>query len=233
MKSIDNKKKFKINKIEDTLEGAESDIQQEDTYRSSSLHDYGPSEHLMGSDLSFKDPLHDDTYYKHQIEKVKQSVMEDKARARISGLSDRNVSKKLGNRDDKSLFYTSTTTRANDTTLKTSKELLSSKGALAQIRHHPQVMDRDTEAFKNRLDNMLNQFKLNTLTEYMETKRALLEEQASVISSEKAQYELKLRTKEVEVSYHKNPNRDATRINIYLFLATRDKRAPRHSGDKK
>ena len=49
------------------------------------------------------------------------------------------------------------------------------------IKHHPQIIDRDTEIFKNRLETMLNNFKIDTLTEYMEAKKHLLEEQGSII----------------------------------------------------
>lgn len=68
------------------------------------------------------------------------------------------------------------------------------------IKHHPQIMDRDTENFKNRLESMLNKFKVDTVSEFMETKRCLLEEQESVLGGQKAQYELKLRSVENDVN---------------------------------
>ena len=69
----------------------------------------------------------------------------------------------------------------------------------SSIKHHPQIIDRDTEVFKNKLESILNKFKIDTLSEYMEAKKSLLEEQADVISGEKTQFELKLRSKEAEL----------------------------------
>lgn len=70
---------------------------------------------------------------------------------------------------------------------------------LSNHRHHPQIIDRDTEVFKGKLETLLHQFKVETLTEYIEAKKSLLEEQASIIGGEKNQFELKLNTKIVEV----------------------------------
>lgn len=86
-----------------------------------------------------------------------------------------------------------TSTQLNSTSANTS---LPQTGS---VRHHPQVLDRDTELFKSRLETMLNNFKIDTMTEYMEAKRHLLEEQAGIISGEKTQYELKLNSKITEV----------------------------------
>lgn len=67
------------------------------------------------------------------------------------------------------------------------------------LKHHPQILDRDTEHFKNRMETMLNKFKVDTISEFMEAKRCLLEEQESVISGMKTQFELRLKTSETDV----------------------------------
>lgn len=50
---------------------------------------------------------------------------------------------------------------------------------------------------------MLNKFKVDTITEFMEAKRCLLEEQESIIGGEKTQFELKLKTLETDVKLKK------------------------------
>lgn len=54
-----------------------------------------------------------------------------------------------------------------------------------RFNHHPQVLDEDTERFKIRLDELVNKFKFETLTEFMTVKKHLLDEQNSAISQEK------------------------------------------------
>jgi hypothetical protein len=70
------------------------------------------------------------------------------------------------------------------------------------LHHHPQILDRDTEAFKNRLETLLNNFKLETMTEFMEAKRSLLEEQENVVDGQKATYDSRLQIKELEVHFN-------------------------------
>lgn len=73
------------------------------------------------------------------------------------------------------------------------------KSNLHSLHHHPQIMDRDTEAFKNRLETLLNNFKLETMTEFMEAKRSLLQEQEDVVEGQKASFTSRLQAKELEV----------------------------------
>jgi hypothetical protein len=66
--------------------------------------------------------------------------------------------------------------------------------------HHPKMIDDDTERFKIRLDDMLNRFRLDTLNEFMDAKRCLLEDQVNSISKEKNNYENILMQKNNEIS---------------------------------
>lgn len=72
-----------------------------------------------------------------------------------------------------------------------SKSAIQSK----KVHHHPQVIDEDTERFKLRLEDLVNRFKLETLTEFMTAKRNLLDEQASVLNSERMVSETKYQSK--------------------------------------
>ena len=68
------------------------------------------------------------------------------------------------------------------------------------LNHHPQILDEDTERFKVRLEDLVNKFKLETLTEFMTAKRNLLDEQANAIMNEKMVCETKYQSKCFEVS---------------------------------
>lgn len=57
--------------------------------------------------------------------------------------------------------------------------------AESKRNHHPQIIDEDTERFKMRLEEMINKFKLETLTEFMSAKKNLLDEQANTIGHER------------------------------------------------
>ena len=65
--------------------------------------------------------------------------------------------------------------------------------------HHLQVIDEDAEHFKAKLDNLINNFRTETLSEFMSIKRSLLEEQTEAIDSETRKYSklLENRTNEV------------------------------------
>ena len=69
-----------------------------------------------------------------------------------------------------------------------------------KVNHHPQILDEDTERFKLRLDEMINKFKLETITEFMSTKKSLLDEQQSHITNEKMINESRFQSKCFEVS---------------------------------
>ena len=56
--------------------------------------------------------------------------------------------------------------------------------------HHPVVFDADVERFKNRLESMLNTFKLESLSEILSTKKGMMEEQTNFLSSQKRQHDL-------------------------------------------
>ena len=49
-------------------------------------------------------------------------------------------------------------------------------------------MDVDTENFKNKLDNLINIFKTNAISEFMEMKKDLLEERDQIIKNETFRY---------------------------------------------
>lgn len=77
-----------------------------------------------------------------------------------------------------------------------------SKGqAIAKkVNHHPQILDEDTERFKLRLDELVNKFKLETITEFMSAKKHLLDEQSSAIMNEKMVAESRFQSKCFEVT---------------------------------
>lgn len=54
-----------------------------------------------------------------------------------------------------------------------------------QQSKQPIVLDNDVEKFKIRLENMLSTFKLESINEIVETKKALLFEQTRAIANEK------------------------------------------------
>ena len=76
-----------------------------------------------------------------------------------------------------------------------------SKGQAAakKVNHHPQILDEDTERFKLRLDDLVNKFKLETITEFMSAKKHLLDEQSSTIMNEKMVAESRFQSKCFEV----------------------------------
>lgn len=61
-------------------------------------------------------------------------------------------------------------------------------------KHLPQLIDEDTENFKNRLgkssylDNLINVFKTNAISEFMEMKKDLIEERDQIIKNETYRY---------------------------------------------
>lgn len=133
--------------------------------------------------------------HREQLEKVKRSKRKT------------DVDEEAEDKGNKDLFYTSGSNHGmasllNNTSTHTqmpSALLSSNVKSKIGLKHHPQVMDRDTENFKNRLENMLNKFKVETVSEFMEAKRCLLEEQATVLGGQKTQFEIKLRSLEAEV----------------------------------
>ena len=68
--------------------------------------------------------------------------------------------------------------------------------------HQLQVIDEDAEHFKTKLDNLINNFRAETMSEFMSIKRNLLEEQSEAIDSETRKYSrlLENRTNEVYIS---------------------------------
>jgi hypothetical protein len=66
--------------------------------------------------------------------------------------------------------------------------------------HQLQVIDEDAEHFKAKLDNLINNFRTETLSEFMSIKRNLLEEQTDAIDSETRKYSklLENRTNELD-----------------------------------
>lgn len=70
----------------------------------------------------------------------------------------------------------------------------------AKRYHQLQVIDEDAEHFKAKLDNLINNFRSETLSEFMSIKRSLLEEQTDAIESETRKYSklLENRTNELD-----------------------------------
>lgn len=52
----------------------------------------------------------------------------------------------------------------------------------------PQVIDQDTEQFRNRLEHLLNGFKIDAVSEFMSMKKALLECQKEAIRTDTHKY---------------------------------------------
>jgi len=52
----------------------------------------------------------------------------------------------------------------------------------------PQVIDEDTEHFKNRLEHLLNGFKVDAVSEFMSMKKALLDYQKDTIKTDTQKY---------------------------------------------
>ena len=74
-----------------------------------------------------------------------------------------------------------------------------SQASSKKVNHHPQILDEDTERFKLRLDDLVNKFKLETITEFMSAKKNLLDEQSSAIMNEKMIAESRYQSKCFEV----------------------------------
>ena len=52
----------------------------------------------------------------------------------------------------------------------------------------PQVIDEDTEHFKNRLEHLLNTFKTDTVSQFMSMKREMIQCQKDTIKSDTQKY---------------------------------------------
>lgn len=65
--------------------------------------------------------------------------------------------------------------------------------------HHIQILDEDAEHFRNKLDEMINKFKTETMSEFMSMKRGLLEEQQETIDMETQKYTRILENRNTEV----------------------------------
>ena len=62
-------------------------------------------------------------------------------------------------------------------------------------------MDEDTENFKNKWDNLINIFKTNAISEFMDMKKELLEERDQIIKNETYRYVNMYENKTKEVLY--------------------------------
>lgn len=65
--------------------------------------------------------------------------------------------------------------------------------------HHMQILDEDAEHFKNKLEDMVNRFKTETMTEFMNMKKSLLEEQNEAVETETRKYTRILDNRNTEV----------------------------------
>ena len=63
----------------------------------------------------------------------------------------------------------------------------------------PITMDINIEKFKYKMDNMLNSLKLETLSELLNTKKSLIEENTKFVSSETIIYKEEIECKNFEV----------------------------------
>ena len=52
----------------------------------------------------------------------------------------------------------------------------------------PQVIDEDTEHFRNRLEHLLNGFKTDAVSEFMSMKKAMLDYQKETIKGDTQKY---------------------------------------------
>jgi hypothetical protein len=52
----------------------------------------------------------------------------------------------------------------------------------------PQIIDEDTEHFKNRLENLLNTFKTDAVSEFMGMKKSMLEYQRDCVKGDTQKY---------------------------------------------
>lgn len=52
----------------------------------------------------------------------------------------------------------------------------------------PQIIDEDTQHFRNRLQNLLNIFKTDAVTEFMSMKRSMLDYQKDTIKTDTQKY---------------------------------------------
>ena len=63
------------------------------------------------------------------------------------------------------------------------------------------MIDEDTEHFKAKLDDLINKFRAETISEFMAVKRSLLEEQTDTIEAETRKYTKLLENRTNEVYY--------------------------------
>ena len=83
-------------------------------------------------------------------------------------------------------------------------EITSSEGRETRERkpnHHMQILDEDAERFRDKLDNMVNKFKTETMSEFMSMKRSLLEDQEETINTETRKYTRILENRNSEVAF--------------------------------
>jgi hypothetical protein len=67
---------------------------------------------------------------------------------------------------------------------------LQAENRSGDLFHHPVIFDADVERFKNKLEGMLNSFKLESLSEILSVKKEMLEEKSKFLASHKKQQDL-------------------------------------------
>jgi len=70
--------------------------------------------------------------------------------------------------------------------------------------HHPQMIDEDVENFTNKLDNLILNFRTDSLKEFMKIKRNVLTEQSNKIEAEKNRCSSLLSSKQDELEHVKD-----------------------------
>ena len=63
-----------------------------------------------------------------------------------------------------------------------------SKGVTKKRNVIPQVIDEDTEHFKNKLEHLLNNFKVDAVSEFMSMKKDMLDYQKECVKSDTHKY---------------------------------------------
>lgn len=88
---------------------------------------------------------------------------------------------------------------------RTSPERATGTQGTRSIYHHLQVLDEDAENFRSKLDTLINGFKNETMSEFMQIKRNLLQEQQDTIENETRKFNriVENRTNEV-IGYFEN-----------------------------
>lgn len=177
--------------------------------RNSEIQEYNEDYYGMDPDLTDNN-VDFEAYYKQEEENYEcqknkggfrnNSQYSDGSQNKLESHEKSNQSNKVNsNQDFQDMSKFENSKKHLKTGLETAMTNIENRFGVPSKNHHPKMIDDDTERFKFRLDDMLNKFRLDTLNEFMEAKKGLLEDQISAISSERNNYEQILNEKMKEL----------------------------------